>query len=432
MTHLRTIVPSLLLLTSVIWLAGCGQSEKGELAAESSAPSQSGSEPATVAPSGAAKANEDTHPSAAAKAKAGTEPKPVAPIVDGKNSNDEVPQPKKRVPLEPTGVETLELIETVLGKESEAFLGRGDNGLTFNETKDSLTNKKLIAGRMAYGEFFRLKDNREVLFTPSGDLVGIAYLHSKGDNDRTSAKLMDLFGKPEPENVEKFSTSSSSTLRVTYHFPNVIVVVRYVFETTVVFNEIRKAERVFVDYFDRRWVVQQLAAHIEYQSKAFERFAEVVEAGSIPGVELEKLPSWPESRIDEKKALRGKAYYWVPNIIKDTGGEKKTPRNPNAPDPSWFASLVTSSPASLDHPKGTALTTLRVPNDRRCLLEKTNLSFLLIRVNSAMAQETFPPRGESITVKTAGTAKSFEWLTKDYLIVQVNADNSLVVARRPN
>ena len=476
MAHLRRIVSSLALLATVISMAGCGQSQKGELSAESSTTSQANTETDATPLPIAAKSNESTVP------------KPDAPAGTGKKGHDvaEKPRPKTRATLEPPGVETLELIETVQGKESEAYQGRGHDGLNFGETKDSLTAKKLIVGRMPSSEFFGLKDNREVLFMPDGDLVGIGYVHSSRDNERTSAKLIDLFGKPEPENVEQFSTASRSTLRVTYHFPNVVIVVRYVFGTsTGITGMVQKTERVLVEYYDRRWVVQELAAHIEQQRAATARFVAVVEAGSIPDVELEKLPSWPESRIEEKKTSGWKGHYWVPNVNKDSG-EKKPPRNPNSPDPNWFAALVSLTSSRLlkkserssegrnskplqpsscffshrgatrtslgpwlrkppgasrvfqhpartsDHPKGTVLSTLRVPTENRRLLEKTNLDYLLIRANSALAQESFPPRSDSITVKSMGTAKSFEWLTKDYLIVQINADNTVVVARRPN
>jgi hypothetical protein len=419
---IRSKIPSLTLLICMLWSAGCGRSEKVEVATESEAAEQPPSLPADVAPAPNARPGKE-----------GKDIEPVPSIAAGEKSGNKEPQPKPRSTPPRPGADTLELIETVLGKQSDEYQGNGYSDLTFDETKETLTGKKLLTGRMPNSEFFGMKGNREVLFAPNGDLVGMAFLYSEGDNERSSAKLIDLFGKPEPENVEKFategSTRSSSILRVTYHCPNVVVVIRYVFESSIEFNSVRKTQRTFLGIYDRRWIVQELAGHIEHQRDAMEWFTKVVDAGRPPGTELGKLPSWPETTIEEKTSAIWSGFYWMPTKSKE-GEAEKNPRNP--PVPNWLAALTTQAGKTPEHPKDTVSATLRVPSERRTLLEKSNLAYMLTRANSALAQVSFPPRGDSITVKSMGTAKSFEWLTKDYLIVQVKADNTLVVARRPN
>jgi hypothetical protein len=412
----------LIIYTGAFGAAGCGQSEKGELAADTETAKHPTS-PTNAAPpplqpnENEGKGTEATPPSGAGE----------------KKERDVEHKPKTRSTTQPPSADTLELIEAVLGKQSDDYQASGHSGLTFDETKDSLAEKKLLVGRKPNSELFALKDNREVQFTASGKLVGILLLHSEGDNERSSAKLIDLFGKPEPENVEKFasegSTRSSSILRVTYLCPNVLVSIRYVFETSIEFNNtVRKTQRTFLAIYDRRWVIEELAAHIEHQRKAMTWLTEVVEAGRPPGTELGKLPVWPATKIEAKNSAIWSSYYWVPTKAK----EDEVDENSKNQGQNWMAALTTQSAKTPDHPKGTVTAMLRIPSERRTLLEKSNLAYLLTRANSRLAQELFPPRADTITVNSIGTAKSFEWLTKEYLIVQVKADNTLVVARRPN
>src|SRR5262249_1916261 len=116
--------------------------------------------------------------------------------------------------------ETERLLEAVLGNQGSVYRTRGWAGLTFGETKEQVEKVSQVVGKYPDSVWLRLKNGIEVLFSPAGELVGIATTYSTGDNKRSLEKLRDLFGAAEKMNVEQlrvvnsFAQSREDILRV--------------------------------------------------------------------------------------------------------------------------------------------------------------------------------------------------------------------------
>lgn len=86
-------------------------------------------------------------------------------------------------------------------------------------------------------------------------------------------------------------------------------------------------------------------------------------------------------------------------------------------------------------PKGSVLTALRLdkwPDSKASILGRTSFHYLLGRIDSVLVQEAFPPRGEKIGVNRLRLSISYDWMTKEYYKIEISADHTVTVVRRPD
>jgi len=356
---------------------------------------------------------------------------------------DEVERRSKEMDESRSNADTLRLLETVLGKQGSVYRTRGWAEYSFGETKEKVEKVSPVTGKFPDkpdNPWLKLKNGTEVLFSPAGELVGIATTYSKDDNERSLEKLKDIFGVAEKTNIElfevvdTFSRRREDILRLAYHFPEAVVVTQFVISTAELPNTTLKSERVLLTVFDRRWLAQELTASINAKRKTLNWFAEVVKAGRSGGFDKDKLPSYADAESEEKAPLAMDGVYWTAKAVKEPAKAAPT-RAEKFPNPNWFAAIATQNARTPENPKGTVVCTLRfsrMANDGDGLIRRSVASFLVDRANSVLAQEYFRPRGDKIEVVTTKAKKTFEWMTKDYLTVRVQPDNSLVVIRKPD
>lgn len=333
------------------------------------------------------------------------------------------------------------LAEHVLGAQSGTYQLRGYGGLSFGDTREAISNKNPIVGKRRRGSQVVLQDGSDAWFSPADEFVGIATVFSQQDNERSAEKLRDLFGSAQPDNIEHFTTANAfdgtahgeAILRVTYHFAETVICARFVGSARADRFSANRSERVFVAAFDRTWVAQELALDYARKRRAVERFVGLVGAGHGGGFDKDMLPDWGDARKEETTPPQAEGVYWS-SVDSNAPPQSNTrPRRENAPNRDWFAAIVTQSTRTPDYPMGTVFCTLRLsllPGFEETPLRGTTLHYLIGRVNSILAQEFFPPRGETISRVTNGTKLAFEWFTNEYLKVSVTPDNALLVVRR--
>lgn len=371
-----------------------------------------------------------TAPSPAVEEKSA--PETVKPIVPAS-----VPKGQGFIPspvLDSPPVEFEALAVSILGRQSDRFSDHAFKGLPLGATREQVHKHSAIKVVLSDTGWHLLENGYEVYFSED-QLVCIGSKVSDHTDEIAVQQVKDLFGDAEKDNIAQTTIVSLSgnnreeSVRVLYHFPKTVVLVRFVNSVSRGINDFKRNDRTFVAIYDRDWVLTQLQKEYNARSEGTRWFVNLVNDPTSETLDPAKLPKW-DSRVGET-GFSKKGIYWFPAKPRMDSKKPKGAEKFNIPI-DWVAAGV-KTPGISRNIVETMSYTFRFGKTTEYQdnpLERTTLRHLISKTQSVMLQTYFLPQDGRITLITKDANDSYEWQTEGGLKVSVHSDHS-VVAKRP-